>query len=580
MGDVKFSTPAYCSAMRKIHITAMLATSVAISTLFSTALPVQNVSAEGSSAELISVGRWVSGSGLGGAEISAFDAKSKRIFVTNGATNQIDIVSIKDPKKPVLFGRINLAKKGVTGIQSVATKDGLVAIAAQVSTDKAVPGKVFLADVSGKLSPSAPNGIVVGSLPDSVHFSPNGQYIVTANEGEPTSYCLTNGALPTTTDPNGSVSIIDLSASKLKATTVDFSAFDDRKNAMVYAGARVFGPNATVAQDLEPEYITISNDSEYAYVTLQENNAIATIDLTTKKVVSVNGLGFKSFATDGLDASDRDSAVKIAPANVFGMYQPDAIAQVTRGATTYLFTANEGDAREYPCLMGGTSTTALEAEDVRFGKNAAASVDATLKSDAVAGRLKVTPFTPASVAGAPVNASTSITAGYSYGARSFSVWQASNVEGVFPMTRVYDSGSSIEKYLSTNRAASFNADWNTTTGLVNAVDSRSSSKGPEPEGLAVGRAYGRMWMVLGLERDGGLMLYDVTDPTFPIFKSYINTSNPAGNLLQSTKKTAAAGDVSPEGILFVSDKESPTGKAMVIVSYELSGTVGIYQFSK
>lgn len=558
----------------------MLATSVAISTLFSTALPVQNVSAEAGSSELVSVGRWVSGSGLGGAEISAFDAKSKRIFVTNGATNQIDIVSIKDPKKPVLFGRINLAKKGVTGIQSVATKDGLVAIAAQVSTDKAVPGKVFLADVSGKLSPSAPNGIVVGSLPDSVHFSPNGQFIVTANEGEPTSYCLTNGALPTTTDPNGSVSIIDLSAPKLKATTVDFSAFDDRKNAMVYAGARVFGPNATVAQDLEPEYITISNDSEYAYVTLQENNAIATIDLTTKKVVSVNGLGFKSFATDGLDASDRDSAVKIAPANVFGMYQPDAIAQVTRGATTYLFTANEGDAREYPCLMGGTSTTALEAEDVRFGKNAAASVDATLKSDAVAGRLKVTPFTPASVAGAPVNASTSITAGYSYGARSFSVWQASNVEGVFPMTRVYDSGSSIEKYLSTTRAASFNADWNTTTGLVNAVDSRSSSKGPEPEGLAVGRAYGRMWMVLGLERDGGLMLYDVTDPTFPIFKSYINTSNPAGNLLQSTKKTAAAGDVSPEGILFVSDKESPTGKAMVIVSYELSGTVGIYQFSK
>lgn len=558
----------------------MLATSVAISTLFSTALPVQNVSAEAGSSELVSVGRWVSGSGLGGAEISAFDAKSKRIFVTNGATNQIDIVSIKDPKKPVLFGRINLAKKGVTGIQSVATKDGLVAIATQVSTDKAVPGKVFLADVSGKLSPSAPNGIVVGSLPDSVHFSPNGQFIVTANEGEPTSYCLTNGALPTTTDPNGSVSIIDLSAPKLKATTVDFSAFDDRKNAMVYAGARVFGPNATVAQDLEPEYITISNDSEYAYVTLQENNAIATIDLTTKKVVSVNGLGFKSFATDGLDPSDRDSAVKIAPANVFGMYQPDAIAQVTRGATTYLFTANEGDAREWPCLMGGTSTTALEAEDVRFGKNAAASVDATLKSDAVAGRLKVTPFTPASVAGAPVNASTSITAGYSYGARSFSVWQASNVEGVFPMTRVYDSGSSIEQYLSTNRAASFNADWNTTTGLVNAVDSRSSSKGPEPEGLAVGRAYGRMWMVLGLERDGGLMLYDVTDPTFPIFKSYINTSNPAGNLLQSTKKTAAAGDVSPEGILFVSDKESPTGKAMVIVSYELSGTVGIYQFSK
>lgn len=566
--------------MRKIQRVTILAISVAIPTLFTAALPVQNVSAEGSSAELISVGRWVSGSGLGGAEISAFDAESKRIFVTNGATNQIDIVSIKDPKKPVLFGRINLAKKGVTGIQSVATKDGLVAIATQVSTDKTAPGKIFLADVNGKLSSAAPNGIVVGSLPDSVHFSPNGQYIVSADEAEPTSYCLTNGVLPTTTDPNGSVSIIDLSARKLKATVVDFSAFNDRKNALIYAGARVYGPNATVAQDLEPEYIAISNDSEYAYVTLQENNAIATIDLTTKKVVGVNGLGFKSFASVGLDASDKDSAVKIAPANVFGMYQPDAIAQVTRGETTYLFTANEGDAREWPCLMGGTSTTTLEAEDVRFGKNASSSVDATLKTDAVAGRLKVTPFTPASVAGAPVTGSTQVSAGYSFGARSFSVWQASNSEGVFPLTRVYDSGATIEQYLATTRAASFNADWNTTTGLINAVDSRSASKGPEPEGLAIGRAYGRLWMVLGLERDGGLMLFDVTNPVEPVFKSYINTSISTGNMLQSTKNKAAAGDISPEGILFVSDKESPTGKAMVIVSYELSGTVGIYQFSK
>jgi hypothetical protein len=566
--------------MRKIQNLTFLAISVAISTLFTAAIPVSNVSAEGSSAELISVGRWVSGSGLGGAEISAFDAKSKRMFVTNGATNQIDIVSIKDPKKPVLFGRINLTKKGVIGIQSVATKDGLVAIATQVSTDKAAPGKIFLADVNGKLSSAAPNGIVVGSLPDSVHFSPNGQYIVSADEAEPTSYCLTNGVLPTTTDPNGSVSIIDLSARKLKATVVDFSAFNDRKNALIYAGARVYGPNATVAQDLEPEYIVISNDSEYAYVTLQENNAIATIDLTTKKVVGVNGLGFKSYASVGLDASDKDSALKIAPANVFGMYQPDAIAQVTRGETTYLFTANEGDAREWPCLMGGTSTTTPEAEDVRFGKNASSSVDATLKTDAVAGRLKVTPFTPASVAGAPVSGSTPVSAGYSFGARSFSVWQASNSEGVFPLTRVYDSGATIEQYLSTTRAAFFNADWNTSTGLINAVDSRSASKGPEPEGLAIGRAYGRMWMVLGLERDGGLMLYDVTNPVEPVFKSYINTSIPTGNMLQSTKTKAAAGDISPEGILFVSDKESPTGKAMVIVSYELSGTVGIYQFSK
>jgi len=566
--------------MRKIKTTAIFAALLVTSTAFASTLPMQVVSAAPSAGELASVGRWVSGSGLAGAEITAYDAKSFRMFVTNGATNQIDIVDIKNPKKPVLFGRINLAKSGVVGIQSVAVKDGIVAIATVVSTNKAEAGRVFLADVDGKLIPSALTGIAVGALPDSIHFSPNGQYVITADEGEPTSYCLTNGTLPTTTDPKGSISIIDISKKKLTATTIDFSAFEVRKDALTYAGARVFGPGATVAQDLEPEFITISNDSNYAWVTLQENNAIATIDLTTKTVIAVNGLGFKSYNTGGLDSSDKDNAINITTKNVYGMYQPDGITQMTIGETTYLITANEGDAREYACLMGGTDPAVLEAEDVRFGKNAASTVDATLKSDAVAGRLKVTPFTPASVTGAPVNAKTTVSDAYSFGARSFSVWKATTLAGVFTMDQVFDSGSSIEKQLAALAPTRFNADWNTTTGLINAVDSRSGSKGPEPEGLGIGTAYGRMWMVVGLERDGGLMLYDMTNPTAPEFKSYINTSDPAGNLLQSTKKKAAAGDVSPEGILIISPKDSPTGKALVIASYELSGTVGIYEITK
>ena len=569
--------------MRKIKTTAIFAALLVTSTAFASTLPMQVVSAAPSAGELASVGRWVSGSGLGGAEITAYDAKSFRMFVTNGATNQIDIVDIKNPKKPVLFGRINLAKSGVVGIQSVAVKDGIVAIAAVMSTNKAEAGRVFLADVNGKLVPSALTGIMVGSLPDSIHFSPNGQYVITANEGEPTSYCLTNGTLPTTTDPNGSISIIDISKKKLTATTIDFSAFDIRKDALTYTGARVFGPGASVAQDLEPEFITISNDSNYAWVTLQENNAIATIDLTTKTIIAVNGLGFKNFNNfniGGLDSSDKDNAINITSKNVYGMYQPDGIAQMTIGETTYLITANEGDAREYACLMGGTDAATLEAEDVRFGKNAASTVDATLKTDAVAGRLKVTPFTPASVTGAPITAKTTVSNAYSYGARSFSVWKATTLEGVFTMDQVYDSGSSIEQQVAFSAPTRFNADWNTTTGLINAVDARSGSKGPEPEGLGLGTAYGRMWMVVGLERDGGLMLYDMTNPTRPEFKSYINTSNPAGNMLQSTKKIAAAGDVSPEGILIISPKDSPTGKALVIASYELSGTVGIYEITK
>ena len=569
--------------MRKIKTTAIFAALLVTSTAFASTLPMQVVSAAPSAGELASVGRWVSGSGLGGAEITAYDAKSFRMFVTNGATNQIDIVDIKNPKKPVLFGRINLAKSGVVSIQSVAVKDGIVAIATMMSTNKAEAGRVFLADVNGKLVPSALTGIAVGSLPDSIHFSPNGQYVITANEGEPTSYCLTNGTLPTTTDPNGSISIIDISKKKLTATTIDFSAFNIRKDALTYTGARVFGPGASVAQDLEPEFITISNDSNYAWVTLQENNAIATVDLTTKTIIAVNGLGFKNFNDfniGGIDSSDKDNAISITSKKLYGMYQPDGIAQMTIGETTYLITANEGDAREYACLMGGTDAATLEAEDVRFGKNAASTVDATLKTDAVAGRLKVTPFTPASVTGAPINSKTTVSDAYSYGARSFSVWKATTLEGVFTMDQVYDSGSSIEQRVAALSPTRFNADWNTTTGLINAVDARSASKGPEPEGLGLGTAYGRMWMVVGLERDGGLMLYDMTNPTRPEFKSYINTSDPAGNMLQSTKKKAAAGDISPEGILIISPKDSPTGKALVLASYELSGTVGIYEITK
>ena len=141
--------------MRKIKTTAIFAALLVTSTAFASTLPMQVVSAAPSAGELASVGRWVSGSGLGGAEITAYDAKSFRMFVTNGATNQIDIVDIKNPKKPVLFGRINLAKSGVVGIQSVAVKDGIVAIAAVMSTNKAEAGRVFLADVNGKLVPSA-----------------------------------------------------------------------------------------------------------------------------------------------------------------------------------------------------------------------------------------------------------------------------------------------------------------------------------------------------------------------------------------------------------------------------------------
>ena len=522
--------------------------------------------------ELRFVNRYVSGAGLGGAEISAYDAASKRLFITNGAKNTIDIVDISKPNKPKLVKAVDFAAFGTSGIQSVAARDGVVVVATAGAT-KTAAGKLFIMDSDGKMRPGLASGLTVGALPDSVHISKDGKYAVSANEGEPQDYCLTSGALSETSDPKGSISIVDLTAKVPTVKTVDFTAFAERKNGIIFAGGRVFGPGASVAQDLEPEYVAISDDSKTAYVTLQENNLVATVDLASATITNLLGLGFKNHNVynTGMDASDRDNAINIRPLNVQGMYQPDAIAAVTVGGNTYMITANEGDAREYPCLLGGTSTTTAEREDPRYGD---VGLDTNMTPSAVAGRLRVTVMPPAVVTGTKVTSSTKVTLVYSFGARSFTVWKTNPIDGVHAANIVYDSGDDIERIVARERPLLFNSEWNTTTGLVGSFEARSAAKGPEPEGLAVGAAYGRIWMVLALERDSGLMLYDVTDPVKPMFRQYLNTSLPGGDSIIGT-----AGDVSPDGVLFIDGKDSPNGKPMFVVSYEVSGTVAMFELT-
>jgi hypothetical protein len=522
------------------------------------------------------IGRWNSTSGVGGAEISAYDPASQRLFVTNGATNQIDIVNISNPRKPIKVTSIDLAAKGVTGVQSVAVKDGLVAVAATMAKAQN-NGRIFFANIDGVLQANVADGVEVGALPDHVSFTPDGNYVLVAGEGEPSSYCTDATTLFDTQDPLGTVSIIDVSGVKPVAKTLDFKNFAERAGAIVFQGGRIFGPKSSVAQDLEPEYITSSADSKYAYVTLQENNAIATVDLGSKEIIQISGLGYKSFNSDGkgLDAL-ADGTALIAKQNVMGMYQPDAIATLTANDTTYLVTANEGDAREWPCFLGGTDGAKAEKEAQKIS-GVYDSTDSTITAvNTAVGSLEVTQFAPANAQVAKIDKNTKVKTAYTFGTRSFSVWKANNLEGVDSADLKWDSGDAIEKITSTERSAFFNADWNTTSGYVNGVDARSTKKGPEPEGIAVGQAYGTNWIVVGLERDGGLLLYDATNPEAPTFVDYINTSNPGGNLLAG-KYSSTAGDVSPEGIQFVTPDDSPTGKAMVLVSYELSGTVGIYE---
>ena len=201
--------------------------------------------------------------------------------------------------------------------------------------------------------------VTVGAVPDMLTFTPQGRYVLVANEGEPKSYNQ-----PDSVDPEGSVSIIDMrdgpaALTQANVRTADFHAFNGQEAALRAAGIRIFGPNATASQDLEPEYIAVSPDGKTAWVTLQENNAMATVDIASATVTSLVSLGHKNHSLPGndLDPSDRDNAAGTGPAinignwPVKGMYQPDGIAAYRIGGEVFLFLANEGDARtDWPGL--------------------------------------------------------------------------------------------------------------------------------------------------------------------------------------------------------------------------------------
>ncbi len=502
-----------------------------------------------------------SGNPLGGSEIVAYGAE--RMFTTNGVTNSMDIVDISDVTAPTLVTSVPLAPYGPT-VQSVAVHGNLVAVAVGGSPSNQVPGRVAFFDLDG--TPVA--DVEVGALPDMVTFTPDGTTALVSNEGEPRDYC-SPAADDFARDPRGSVSLIDVSGTIEQAdvTDVGFTAYDGQEAALRAEGIRIFGPGASSSQDLEPEYIAVSADGTTAFVTLQENNALAIIDIATATVSDLVPLGTKDHSTagNGLDPSDRDDgaggpAIAIVQRPVRGMYQPDAIAAFEAAGGEYLLTANEGDMREYDCLLGGTG---LEAEDGRAGSiGMDPTIFAGLTGNEALGRLNVTRLFPATT-----NGSNQLTSLYAPGARSFSVWDTSG-------TLVYDSGDDVEQFTASLLPDRFNGDWSTSTGAPNSFDSRSDNKGPEVESTATGVIDGVPFGFIGLERTGGVAMYDLTDPTAPVFVQYLNTGDFSGNVLAGT-----AGDVSPEGLHVVEPGDSPTGNALLLVAHEVSGTTAVIEIT-
>lgn len=477
------------------------------------------------------------------AEISAYDPASKHLFTTNISQNKLEVIDLKNPVLLAKIQSIDISAYG-GGINSVAYSNGVVAVAvdAAVITD---PGKIVFFDVNGVFI----SQVTVGSLPDHVSFTADGSKLLVANEGEP--------APDYSTDPEGSVSVIDMTPGAANLTqanvvSIDFTEFNDDTTAFKEAGIRVFGPAGTVAQNLEPEYITVSADGKKAWVTLQEANAIAVLNLENNTVENIQPLGLKDYASQhvALDASDQTPGIFFNNWNVKGMYQPDALAYWTSGGTEYLLTANEGDVREWSGY----------AEIVRLGASAykldsAAFPDAAyLKRSELLGRLNVTTAT------GDTDGDGDFDEIHTFGGRSVSIWNATTG------TLVWDSGDDLERVTAADPVYGplFNA-----SNSNNTFKNRSDDKGPEPEGVTIADIEGRKYAFTALERTGGVVVYDITDPLAPEYVQWINTRTVG----------SVGGDLGPEGIFFIPKAQSPNGRNLIVVSNEISGTLSIFEIN-
>ncbi|MEE4186058.1 MAG: choice-of-anchor I family protein [Gammaproteobacteria bacterium] len=495
--------------------------------------------------ELNVLGTYASGEfDEGAAEIVAYDARTRRAFVVNANDTTVDVLDLADPRNPAKVAAIQVTEvtDALGNANSVAVKNGLLAVAVE-RDPKQQNGIVAFYSTS---SLALLGFVEVGALPDMVTFTPDGKRVLVANEGEPDDDYVV--------DPEGSVSIIDLrrGIARARVRTASFTRFNKQVDELRASGVRIFGPNATVAQDLEPEYITTDASGRLAYVALQENNALAIVDIRKARVLKIVPLGFKDHAELGneLDASNRDAGINIQNWPVLGMYQPDSIDSYTYRGKTYIVTANEGDARDYDGFSEEERMGDLPLDPNAF-PNAA-----ELQQDENLGRLNST-TTLGDADGDGLYEEL-----YAYGARSFSIWDAQG-------NLVWDSGNELES-ITANLLPD---DFNSTNDENDSFDNRSDDKGPEPEGLVIGRYFGRTYAFIGLERIGGIMVYDITRPTAPEFVTY--TNNRDFSVADAT--SPEAGDLGPEGLEFVPWFRSPTWRPLLIVGNEISGTTTIYQ---
>ncbi len=316
---------------------------------------------------------------------------------------------------------------------------------------------------------------------------------------------------------------------------------------------KIEGTRPELARNLEPEYIAIAPNSSTAYVVCQENNAIATIDLTTNTFTDIKALGFKDYSSGNykMDASNTAGSVNIRNWPVYGMYQPDAMVAFEDNGQVYIATANEGDARDYDAYSEEDRVKDLTLDATAFPNAANLQMNDSL------GRLNITTSL------GDTDGDGDYDELYSYGGRSFSIWNDQ-------ISLVFDSEDEFAQTILQQYPNEFNSNNDDNSSFK----SRSDDKGSEPEAIEVAMINGKRFAFIGLERMGGVMVYDITDPTAPAFVSYYLNRD-----FSIDADKAGAGDLGPECLKFIPAAQSPNGKNLLVASNEVSGTLSIYEIS-
>jgi hypothetical protein len=507
------------------------------------------------------------GSGAGGAEIAAYHKSTQQVYITNGRENKVDIVSIQNPENPTLVDSVDMSSYG-DGITAVAAGKYVVAVSVHRSPTFAADGTPTLR--SAKLVVMYPSGRIIraidliGSQPDSVGFTPDGMTALVAIEGEPIC-AIDNPATAAdestdysyAKDPKGAVAIVDLSNPRVAgAKLAGFSQF--KSSDLRRAGIVLSLTSTNPAVDLEPEYISaVSNDE--VYVTLQEANGIGLLDVKSARFTRIFSAGSTDMGETAFDLSDRDNGAGAATYdNVYGLAMPDAIAAYQDGNDNYFVTANEGDDRaDWSCFaaIDDVRVKDLEADPSVF------TTWETIKASDKLGRVKVNPNIGDS------NGDGLYEKFFLLSNRSFSIFKNNK--------RIFDSGDLLETLqVSAFGQENINGQWDEVTGEY-LPQNRSDDKGPEAEGVTVGMVGTSRVAVIAMERMSALLFVDITNPEVPVIISWEQMMP-----VEDVDPSQGGLKWSPEGMLFIDAADSPNGEALVISSYEMSGTLAIHQLKK